>query len=306
MAIQKEIWQADIKEKLFPDDSFLAQSEDESAFSDGKTVHLAVAGNNPATVRNRMTVPATVLRRTDSDNSYDLDEFTSDPTLIRDIEEIEVNYNKRQSVLGSHNKTLGLQVANWLQYRWAPTQAANMIRTTGADRAAIGTTFGATGTRKKVQIANIFSLASLFDDMDLPQDGRNLLLPAAMYNDLVADNWTTLLQLQVQGAATLADNSLMMLFGFKIWRRGKNNLLTYTNAGTPVVRQPDAATLTSVNVAALAWHNQFVSRAKGDVKVYENIDDATYYGSVFSAMVRSGGRKQYLDETGVAAIIEAP
>lgn len=304
MAIQKEVWQADIKEKLFPDDSFVAQSDDESVFADNKTVHLAIAGANPNTVRNRTVVPALVTRRTDADNSYDLDEFTSDPTLIRDIEEVEVNYNKRQSVLGSHTKKLNLDVANWMQYHWAPTLAANMIRTTGSARAAIGDAFGATGNRKKLALAEIFKLSVLFDDMDLPADGRQLLLPAAMYNDLVEANWATLLQLQAEGSAILKDGSLMSLHGFKVWKRGKNNLLTYTNAGTPVVRTPDAAALTSVNVAALAWHRDFVARAKGEVKVFENIDDATMYGSIFSALVRAGGRKQYLDQTGVAAIIE--
>jgi hypothetical protein len=304
MPIQKEVWAADIKEKLFPEDSFVAQSADDTPFADNKTVHRAVAGNLPNVVRNRATVPAGIERRTDEDASYDLDEFTSDPTLIRDIEEVEVNYNKRQSVLRSHIATINLRVANWMQYHWAPTPSANLIRTTGAARTAIATAVGATGNRKKLLLADIFKLAALFDDMDLPENGRNLLLPAAMYTDLVEANWATLLQLQSEGSAILKDGSMMMLHGFKIYKRGAKNLLTYTNAGTPVKRTPEAGTLTSANAAALAWHSDFVTRAKGEVKVFENLDDATMYGSVFSALVRAGGRAQYPDFLGVAAIVE--
>lgn len=304
MPIQKEVWAADIKEKLFPADSFLAQSVDDTPFADNKTVHRAVAGAVPGVARNRQTVPAAIQRRTDDDASYDLDEFTSDPTLIRDIEEVEVNYNKRQSVLRSHLNTINLQVANWMQYHWAPTPAANIIRTTGSARAAIASTFGATGNRKKLLLADIFKLAALFDDMDLTEQNRNLLLPSAMYNDLVEANWATLLQLQAEGSALLKDGSLMMLHGFRIWKRGGKNILTYTNAGTPVKRLPDAATLSTANAAALAWHPDFVTRAKGEVKVFENLDDATMYGSVFSALVRAGGRAQYPDFLGVAAIVE--
>lgn len=304
MPIQKEVWAADIKEKLFPSDSFLMQSVDDTPFADNKKVHRAVAGDNPTVVRNRATVPAGILRRTDEDLEYELDEFTSDPTLIRDIEEVEVNYAKRQSVLRSHLNTINLKVANWMQYHWAPTPSANILRTTGASRAAIATPFGATGNRKKLTFADIQKLAELFDEMDVAETNRQLLLPSAMYNDLVSEKFDVMLRLQAEGQAVLRDNSLMMLYGFKIWKRGKNNILTYTNAGTPVKRQPDAATLTTANAAALAWHPDFVCRAKGEVKVFENLDDATMYGSVFSALVRAGGRAQYGDYLGVAAIVE--
>lgn len=304
MAIQKEIWAADIKEKLFPVDSWMLKSQDDSVFSDGKKVHRAVAGTLSGSVRNRQTVPAQIQRRTDADTEYQLDEFTTDPTLIQDIEEVEVNYQKRQSVLLQHTRQLNLDVANWMQYNWGPSGAANIIRTTGADRSAIASEFGATGTRKRLIVDQIFTLATLFDDMEVPEENRQLLLPSAMYNDLVQDNWQVLLRLQAEGKAALVKGEVMNLFGFALTKRGKKNLLTFTNAGTPVKREPGSAALTSANAGALAWHPDFVTRAKGEVKVFENIDDATTYGSVFSALARAGGRALYPDGTGVAAIVE--
>lgn len=305
MAIQKEIWAADIKEQLFPNDSFVALSQDDSVFSDGKKVHRAVSGTVDPATRNRQTVPASVKRRTDTDTEYELDEFTTDPILIQDIEEVEVNYQKRTSVLSQQMKQLNLDVAKWMNYHWAAEQASTIIRTTGADRPAIATAFGATGNRKKVKIEEFIALAKLFDDMEVPEEGRAILVPTTMYYDIVTDHWKDLLNLQMEGKAVLQRGEMYSLFGFRVWKRSAKNLLTYTNATTPVRRTPDAAPLTTANAAALAWHPDFVTRAKGDVKVFENIDDATMYGSVFSSLVRAGGRKFYPDGTGVAAIVEA-
>lgn len=303
MGLQKEVWAADIAEKLFPDNSFVNLAIDDSQYVENSVVNLANAGVLPAVKRNRTTLPSTVQKRDDVSINYNVDEFTSDPTLVQDIEEIEVNYNKRQSVLKGHTDQLNLQIANWMQYNWAPSASANIVRTTGSNRNALVT--GATGTRKQLTLADVFSLAQIMDDMDIPEEGRVLLLPSFMYNDLLAAEKTSLVNLQVTGESLIQKGQLMSLLGFRIIKRGKLNVLSYTNAGTPVVRTPDASTLTSANAAALAWHPNFVRRALGGVKAYVNEDDATLYGSAFSTMARAGGRKAYSDETGVVAIVEA-
>ena len=302
MAIQKEIWAADIAEKLFPDNSYIAQAVNQDMWVDGKTVHLPNAGAVPEVLRNRSSLPATATNRTDTINDYDIDEFTSTPNVITDIEEIETSYAKRTSILTSHSNELNKQIANWMGYKWAPTAAANFLRTTGSARVA--NVVGATGNRKMLAVGDIVKLRALFDDMDIPADNRNLLLPSHMYNDLLATEWQYLLSLDKAGKAKLDNGNITMLFGFNIWTRGKNNILTYTNAATPVPRTPDASALTTANAAALAWHKDFVGRAKGDIKIYANEDDPTWYGSIFSAMVRAGGKPIYSDATGVAAIIE--
>lgn len=303
MAIQTEIWAREIAEKLFPDNSFLAQAISDDAWVENKTVHLPQAGALPAVVKNRSSFPATPTQRTDTDATYDLDEYTSTPSLVRDIEEIETSYAKRSSVVDSHSKEINRQIANWLAHSWAPTDAAGMIRTSGDAGAAL--TPGATGDRKKLTVEDIITAKDLLDDMDIDPGGRNILLPSKMYNSLLKDQWKELVSLDKTGKARIASGVLMELFGFKIWLRGSNNILSYSNAATPVLRTPDASTLTTANAAALVWHKDFVRRAKGAVKVYADYDKPEYYGSTFSAMARAGGRKAYSDGTGVVAIIES-
>lgn len=302
MAIQTEIWAMDIAEKLFPEDSFMAQSISDDAWVNNKTVHLPQAGALPTVERNRNSLPATPTQRTDTTAEYDLDEFTSTPTLIADIEEVETSYNKRNSVTNSHSKEINKGIANWMAYHWGPTAAAAMIRTSGDNRAA--NVPGATGNRKMLTIEDIFKAKQLLDDMDVDQNNRNILLPAHMYNDLINNNWKDLLSLDVSGQARIQTGRLQAILGFGIFLRGKNNLLTYSNAATPVKREPGAAALVTANAAALIWHPDFVRRAKGSVKVYADYDKPEYYGSTFSAMARAGGSQAYSDGTGVISIIE--
>lgn len=302
MAIQKQIWVKDVSEKLFPANTFMMEAINDDAFVDNKTVNLNEAGAEPNVEENRSSFPASASSRTDTSPNYDLIEFTSDPTLIRDIEEIEVNYQKRQSVLRQHIEALNKKIANRLLYQWSATQAANIIRTTGADRAA--QVVGATGVRKMCKVEDMVDVNALMDDMDIPEDGRVVCMPSFMYNDLVRTEWKTLLSLQSTGKARIEGGQLTSLLGFKIYKRGKKNIASYTNAGTPVPRLPGAGALTTANAGAIFWHPDFVRRAKGEVKVYADIDKPEYYGSIFSTMARANGRKRYSDETGVVALVE--
>lgn len=304
MAIQKEIWATDIAANLFPDNSFISKARKDDAWVSNSKVHLPQSGAAPGVERNRSSLPATAGQRTDTLNSYDLDEFTSTPTLIRDIEEVETSYDKRSSVVRDHSREINRMVANWMQTYWAPAQSANFIRTSGTDTHSAFIA-GATGTRKALTIEDVFKLMDLFDDMEIPAENRCLLVPSKMYNELIANNWKDLLDADKSGKARVQDGQLLNLLGFQIFKRSSANSLSYTNAATPVLRTPDSSTLTTANAAALAWHPEFVRRALGSVKVYADYDKPDYYGSIFSALVRAGGETAYSDETGIAAIIEA-
>lgn len=303
MAILTEVWARDIAEKLFPVDSFVMKSISDDPWVNNRTVHRPQAGALPTVEINRASLPAASVQRTDSDNEYNLDEFTSTPTLIRDIEEVEVSYAKRASVLKNHIDQINVKIANQIGFRWAPTAAANIIRTTGSNVAS--NTPAATGLRKMLTLNELLKAKNLFDDMEIPAEGRCILLPASMFNELVNAEKSILLSADFRSDATIKDGMVKKIFGFEIFTRGRENVLRYSNAGTPVPIAPMTAGLAADNAAALAWHPNFVAKAKGAVKVYSDIDKPEFYGSVFSAMARAGGQKIYSDSMGVLAIVEA-
>ena len=57
--------------------------------------------------------------------------------------------------------------------------------------------------------------------------------------------------------------------------------------------------------AALAWHDQSVCRALGEVKVFEQEKAPDYYGDLYSFLVRAGGRIMRSDNAGVMALVGA-
>ena len=301
--LQTEIWVPEIAEKLYPDGSYTKRSVNDSAFVTHRTVNLAQAGQNPSVVRNRNTYPATATQRGDTNALYDISEYTSDPTLVTNIEEIEVSYAKRQSVILGHARALTLTIHNQVAVDWSPANAANIIRTTGAARAA--QVAGATGNRKMITLDDIFKLKQAFDDMDIDDEGRCLLLPSYMYNDLMNVEKEILLRMDFTGEARVESGSIKKLLGFDIYTRGKKNVLQYTNAANPVVRAIDATASQTANVAALAWHQDYVRFAEGDILPFYDENNPIYYGSIFSALARAGGKKWYSDETGVMALVES-
>lgn len=299
MGISKEIWARDIADKLFANDQFVSVGVNDNAFVDNTKVHLPQSGANPTVEKDRSVLPATITQRTDTTVEYDLAEFTSDPTLITDIDAIEVSYDKRQSVLRQHVGQLNNKMAEWIAYWWGATAAGNIVRTTGDSRATFVS--GATGNRKEVTLDDIINAKRVLDNMNVPREGRVLVLPAEMYNDLLGD--AKVLSAEYNQMGRLPDGVVNRLFGFDLFVR--SSVLTYTNAGTPVRREPGAVALTTANAAILAFHRDFVRRALGAVKVYADEDKPEYYGSIFSTMARAGASKAYSDETGVVAIVEA-
>lgn len=298
MAIQTQVWVADIAANIFPDNSFTVQSVDDSQYVDNKTVNLPQSGTKPASQRNRSTVPAQVVQRADSVETYDIEEFTTDPTLIRDIEEVEVSYDKRQDVLMDHNETLRTDVADYMAYIWAPTTAARIFDTSGVGTRP-GAAPGATGTRKVFTRADVLKMKAQLDKEDIPADGRVLLLPSDFYNDLLAD--TTVLSSDFMGSANIPTGAIARMFGFALYLR--SSAARYA-AASNAPKDPVAVSAATDNAAAIAWHPRFVRRALGEIKVFANEDDATVYGSVFSALVRAGGRQRYTNGRGVVAVRE--
>ncbi len=302
MAVQKEVWQNDIIEGLYKDNQFLTMSTNEDQYVlAGKVVHIPQAGAPANVVKDRTSLPATVVQRTDTDITYALNEFTTDPMLIPNIDKIQLSYDKRQSVIGENQAALNQLVAEWMLYNWAPIEAANFLRTLGAARA--GEANGSvTGNRKMFTKDSILALQKKMNKAGVPKEGRKLLLPSEFLGDLESDS--DLLKRDTAKELDLEKGIVKRLYGFEIYERATT--LTYTEAGTPVLKAPGAAGAATDNAAALAWHPTMVARALGLVKMFDDTDNPLYYGDIYSFLLMSGGRRRRGDNVGVYAIIEAP
>ena len=297
MAIQKEIWTAAIVENLFASNSFLSKAFNADEYvNQGKTVHIPQAGAPSGVKKNRTDLPASVAKRTDTDVTFVLDEYTTDPICIPHADTVELSYNKRESVLRNDKLKLADEVALSFIDAWSPA-AERCIETTGAEVNAY--TPKATGKRKGLCKADVLTLMTKFNAEDIPQEGRYLLLDAYMYSQLLAD-LTQSENMAFLACADAANGIVGKLFRFNVMTRSTVALYNATKAKKAWSAEGSATDL----AAALAWHEQSVCRALGEVKAFENEGDPTFYGDIYSFLVRAGGRILRSDNKGVAAIVQ--
>jgi hypothetical protein len=301
MAVTKEIWLNDIVENLFKANPHLDKAFNADSFVlQGKVVHIPQAGAKSVATKNRSSFPATVINRTDTDVTFPLDEFSTEPTKIANAEKYELSYDKRQSVMGGQNSALAETVGDWFFYYWAAVVAAGIKRTTGANVAAhIGT-----GVRKLVTMNDVKGIAKVMDNQGISKADRFACLDAEMY-DQFTDTLTATQNRDFSMAYDQATGVVGKLFGFT-FLENRPTVLAYNNDALPVVYDPTASPVAATAMAAgLFWQKDCVVRALGTNEFFENIADPTYYGDIYSALVRAGGRLRRADNKGVVALIQA-
>jgi len=296
--IQLEIWAKYIIERFWKDNSFLknAFSDDDKVLS-GKIVHIPQPGAKPVVVKNRSSFPATAIRRTDTDITYVLDEYTTDPTHIEDAEKVEVSYDKIDSVLGDHMSQLTETVADDILIKWSPA-AAQFVRTTGADAAGTG---AQTLTRKAFTGADLKKAGFIMDTQNAPKADRYAMLDANMMDQLTSSLTDTLYR-DFSSYYDAKNGVIGRLYGFDLLTR--SSVLNYATDDT--VKALGAAGAATDNFAALCWQKNSVARAMGEVKMFQNINDPLYYGDIYSALLRMGGRIRRENAEGIIAIVQQP
>jgi len=270
MALQKEIWVADIIEPLFASNTFAARSINHSAFVNDKTVHVPNAGTPPTVTKNRSTFPATVSNRTDNDLDYSLAEYTTNPFTVPNAEEVELSYDKRSSILSGMRNALADAVHADILVSWAGTLSSR-------DQVVAAT---AAAFNKK----SVIALKTLFDKENIPQTGRCLCLTPDYFNGLL-DNLTDSEATAALSGANQQLGTLGQYMGFDLYMRSTIH--------------------TEAKVQAIAWQSDCVSRALGETKIFDDPQNPLYYGDVFSALVRAAGKAIRYDGKGVALVTTA-
>lgn len=299
MALNIEVWKKDIVDDFFPDDSFAQYSIDDSEFVNAHKVHVPNAGAPSNVETNRSTFPGTAARQTgDQDLEYSIDELTTDPRHITDLEMTELSYNKRQSIIANDKAALQEAAHQNLIYNWAIIDKYTL--TSGSNRTA-HTSSTATGNRKKITKADVQALCVKFNQDNVPKTDRYLLLDSVMYQDLIADLTGTELA-AFQAAADVKKGIVGQLFGFNILERSQ--VLRVKDDYSAIIRWDTGTAAAKELAAGIAWQKGCVSRALGDLKMFTDANNPLYYGDLMSFLLRVGGKYRRYDKKGVRLIIE--
>ncbi len=294
MALQIEIWVKSIIEGIFANNTFAARSVDHSEWVDNKTVHVPNAGAAPNVEKNRTEFPAKVTQREDVDLTYQMDEFTVDPVRISHAEQVELSYSKRESIIRQSRRKLAQDVHDSLIYDWIPA-GVKVVETLGeAVKAHIK---GAIGNRNKMTKSTVEELQTLFDEQEMPEEGRCILLDARMYNQLM-NSMTDAERNSFLVCADPARGVIGKYMGFDFYKRSK-----VAKAATDGTVKPWSAADAATDCAAgLAWHEDCVSRALGESVLFDDEGNPLYYSDIISFLQRAGGSFIRADKKGIILI----
>ena len=293
-----KLFSKELQENLFPSNEFYKQSKvDGGIGAKFGTVEVPQAGAVPGITLNPSVFPLTPAQRTDDVKTYTVDNYATDAIHIEDVNEIVTNYSKRADILKDHSRSLNSRIADEMAVAWAPTLAAQKIFTSGtADGTALAP--GATGTRNALTRNDFADLAIRFDIDDVDAGARNLLVDARLYAQLLKID--SFVNFDYVNRKPTVDGQIGEIFGMKVFKRSRSAYFDVANAKKAV----GAATATTDNLAVIAWADNYVRRAEGSVKVYSDLDNPLYLGSIFNAAVRAGGTAGRTDEKGVYALIQ--
>lgn len=314
--VDTEIWVPRLVTNLYRDNQFLLRSMDDSQYVDNKSVHKPQEAAGVAWVKNRDTSGGThtnVNDRTDTILTYNINEWTSEPMRIKNIDKVQLSYNKMDSVLRQMLKIGKETYCDDMLYIWGATGAGvtNVFRTSGFQNndptAGVVTTSQnmvngtATGARKVFGLYDMKIARTYMLKQDVGTAGWVMVMTPGRYQELLDDMLASKYR-QATPEVDVKTGVIDRVMGFDIYVRSKT--LTYTNAATPVRKAIGAAGAEDDNDAVLFWSDQSVCRAVGDTVLYFNPGVATLYGDVMSALIRTGGSKERASEVGVGAIVQ--
>lgn len=142
MSLQRELWISGIQENPVPDNSFLLQSVDMSEYVENNKLHLAEAGIEPAVFEDYFAnqendLPVANIK--DIPNEVVLKTYSTEQTKHRQLQEVELQYNRRESLINRHKSSLAKNIGKRAAYAWSvdKANAFNKLFNLGANDSVI-------------------------------------------------------------------------------------------------------------------------------------------------------------------------
>lgn len=263
----KEIWIDRLMNLMRPKGTFLAESVDMSEFVEYNTINLAEIGADPNVLFDNAVFPVPTASRTDLPKTIPLHTLDTENTVVRNIEEMELAYNKMDSVIRQHQETLVKENGMLAIQNWAPAADGAftpVAASTGANNAVTGL--------KTLTFEDIINFQKKFKDLDVDMDELILVLTPQHEADLMAED----LKLYKE---VMTSNKL---FNFKVYNYSKNPYFTAAGAKKAYGAVP-AGTDTQ---ASIAWVKSEVMRCTGTYDVFATFADPGQRGDIIGFQQR--------------------
>jgi hypothetical protein len=287
VGVNKEIWLPLIMEGFYLMGEWITRSVDMSAFVEYDVINLAEAGVDPDVLINTTTFPIPMAQRTDAYKALTLDTYDSENTVVRNVEAMEVAYDKRASVTRQHQKAIFDKFCLKVAHSWCPNAHSALtpiIAATGADNG---------DGLKRMKLADILSLQKAFNKARIPQRGRCLLLCSEHLSDLLLEDKDLF-----KTYANIKEGSVARIYGFDTYVEEATPTFNKTT-GVKVAFGAAPAPATDTH-SSIAWQEDEVMRADGSVDMFLRANDPEQRGDVIGFEKRALGLP--IREKGIGAI----
>ena len=251
-----EVWTGELVKRLNAglQATFLQGIPDYSANVNNEVIHLVDVGGDPDVLVNNTTYPIPVQDLTDGDIAIGLDKFQTKATRVTDDELYAISYDKFGSVVDRHREAIVTVKYKKFAHALAPyshTAKTPVIQTSGDTDTASG--------RKKITPKDIIALKRAFDNMEVPEDGRVLVLCPDHVNDLLEQD-----QSFKEQYYNYTSGKLMNMYGFEVY--------TFVNAPyfnkNGVKLAYNATPSATDHKGSFAFYRPRMFRAQGTPKMY--------------------------------------
>jgi hypothetical protein len=265
MALQTEVWVAGIKDQPVPDTSFVMASTDMSEYVENNILHLAEAGIDPQVFEDYFSGnedPLPIQDVADIPSEVVLKTYSTAQTRHRQLQEIELNYNRRTNVIGRHRSALDKNLGLVAAHSWTPTQdgSGNKVIKLGENDSVLD---------------GIIDLRSFYKDNDMFGEPLNICLSSEHDARILKEDKKLYKEINSEEG--------FILYGFRVYGYSKNPF--YTAAG---VKKPFGAAVEAGDTqATFTWATNEVFRSFGDVDMYANIKDSGIQADTLSFAQRA-------------------
>lgn len=257
--LNKEVWIKQIKERYYPDASFLKYVTDMTEYVENDKINLADAGFDPEVLINNTTYPISIAEREDIPLSIELDLYETENTLVRSPHAVELAYDKLESVVKGHRNALMSKSGEKSAHAYSPsanTASTPVIATTGENNGE---------GYKKMLPKDILTLKRKYDDADFPIENRFLVLCPRHLEDLIDFDLKSF-----KDITEIVNGTPKKFAGFNILQYSKT---AYYVAST-LVKTPFGSAVTNLHTySSFSFITDEVMKADGTMKMFEKIDD---------------------------------
>jgi hypothetical protein len=332
--VRVKIFSRDLQKNLFPDNAFYKRSKKDPA-SNASSIDIPQAqGQARAKIGNVQidydtagdnltdADKLTAIKRINTLLNYPNQNFFIVPVIIdKNNEDGELSYDKQKEIREEFADELNTNVANYAAVKWGPTQAGNILKTTGTATRTSLVVGGYNGLVKRIVKQDLLTLKKTAMKQQ-KMGGKWYVLPTPeQWEDIMLlDDFVSF---EKTGDQTLLRKGIIGTWLGFTWLEPRQNddleaniIYDTTTPSAPTkvdyagAVDGDGRTIFSVTPTAnsvsalLCWNDKMVRRSEGVNNVYFRKDDPLYQADILSTNVRFGASVSRNDNKGVLVLVE--